>query len=53
MCSWYILFQNVIGDFKDEGYIFNHIADMNINTKADKLELSYDFYNKHNMHAVE
>ena len=43
MCSWYKFLKNVISDFKDEGYFFNHIAEMNTITKADNLDLSYDF----------
>ena len=26
---------------------------MNIITKSEKMDLSYEFYNKHNMHAIE
>ena len=40
-------------DFISKGYNFNHIAEMNIIKIANKLEISYDFYFKHNMHAVE
>ena len=36
-----------------KGYKFNHIAEMNTITIANKLDLSDDFYNRHNMHAVE
>ena len=46
-------FEKVISDFKDRGYIFNHIAEMQIITIANKVDTSYDFYIKHNMHAVE
>ena len=34
-------------------YSFNHLAEMQIITIANKLDMSYDFYIKHNMHAVE
>ena len=34
-------------------YEFNRIAEMNSITIAKKLDMSYDFYIKHNMHAVE
>ena len=45
--------EKVISDFKDKGYNFNHIAEMNIITIVDKLDISYEFYIRHNMHAVE
>ena len=53
MCYWYKFLENVIRVFKDKGYNFNHIAEMNIIKIAHNLDMSYDFYNKHNMHAVE
>ena len=34
-------------------YNLNHIAEMNIITIANKMDMSYDFYIKHNMDAVE
>ena len=43
----------VNSDFKDTGYTFNHIAEMKIITKAHKMDMSHDFYIKHDMHAVE
>ena len=43
----------MIDDFNKKGYIFNHIAEMNIITIANKMDMSYDFYVIHNMHAVE
>ena len=53
MCYWHKLLQNVVKDFKDKGYNFNHIAEMNIITIVNELDMSYDFYIKQNMHAVE
>ena len=47
------ILENVIGDFKDKGYNFNHIAETNIKTIANKMDMSYNFYFKHNMQAVE
>ena len=44
---------NVIDDFKDEGYTFNHIAEMLIITIDNKLDMTYDFYIKHKMCALE
>ena len=32
-----------INDFKDKGYIFSHIAEMQITTIANKRDMSYDF----------
>ena len=45
--------EKVIIVFKDKGYIFNRIGRMDIITIAHKLDMSYDFHIKHNMHAVE
>ena len=53
MVSWLIFLGKVISDFKDKGYTFNHIAEMQIITIAHKMDMSYDFYIKHNLHAVE
>ena len=43
----------MIDDFEDKGDTSNHIAEMHIITIANKMELSYDFYIKHNMRALE
>ena len=48
-----VFLEKVIGNFKEEGYNFNHIAEMNIITIAKKLDMTYDFYIKHNMCALE
>ena len=53
MCSWYKFLENVISKFKDKGYNLNHIAEMNIITIANKLDMSYDFNIKQNMCALE
>ena len=53
MHTWEKFIENVIKDFKNEGYNFNHIAEMNVITIANKMEMSYDFYIRHNMHASE
>ena len=45
--------ENVIEDFNNKGCTFNHIAERNIITLANKKDMSYGFYCKHNMHAVE
>ena len=53
MCSWYKFLKNVVSSFKDEGYVLNQIAGMNLIEIANKLDMSYDYYSKHHMHAVE
>ena len=53
MISWRNFLEEVIDDFKIKGYIFNLIEEMNIITMASKLDMTNDFYIKHNMHAVE
>ena len=53
MIPWKNFLEEVIDDFNDKGYTFNHIAEMHIITIAHKMDMSYDFYIKHNMHAVE
>ena len=53
MIRWKSFLENVIDDFKDKGYTFNHITEMHIITIAHKMDMLYDFYTKHNMHAVE
>ena len=46
-------FLKVNDDFKNKGHNFNHIEEMNNITIANKMDMSYGFYIKHNMHAVE
>ena len=46
MISWSNFSENVIDDFKNKGYSFNHIAEMHIITIANKRDMSYDFYLK-------
>ena len=53
MLSWDNFIENVIKDFKNEGYNFNLIAEINIITKANKMDMSYVLYINHNMHAVD
>ena len=53
MIPWKNFFEKVIDDLKDKGYTFDHIAEMHIITKTHKMDMSYDFHIKHNMHAVE
>ena len=51
--SWQNVLEEVIDDYKDKGYTFDQIDELNIITIADKMDMSYDFDIKHNMHAVE
>ena len=53
MIFWSSFLENLISDFKDKGYNFNHITEKSIITMANKMVMSFDFYIKHNMHAVE
>ena len=45
-------FEKVIDDFEDKGYE-SHIAEMHFITTANEMNMAYDFYFKHNIHAVE
>ena len=53
MISWKKYIANVIDDFKDKVNKFNKIEKMIIITKSNKMDMTYVFYIKHNMHAVE
>ena len=53
MIPWKSWLEEVIDGLKTKGYTFNHIAEMQIITLANKLDMSYDFYSKHNMCALE
>ena len=47
----YLLYQ--IHNFIDKGYEFSYIDEMNITTVNDKMYMTYDYYIKHPMSAVE
>ena len=53
MISWQNFLEKVINDFKNKRYNFNHNEEMNNITIANKLDMSYDFYIKHNMCSLE
>ena len=53
MSSWRTFLEDVIIDVNNKRYTFDRIAELNIITKANKMDMSYDFYIKQNMHAVE
>ena len=43
----------MIEDFINKGYTFNHKAEKKLITLANKMDMSYHFYFKHNMLAVD
>ena len=45
--------REAINILKEEGYHFNHIAEMDIITLAHKRDMTYDFYLKHNIPPFE
>ena len=51
--SWSSYLREAIDSLKTEGYVLNHIAEMDIITLAHKRDMTYDFYLKHNMSAFE
>ena len=53
MIFWLNFLEHVIDNFQSQGYNFHHIAELNFITIANKTDMSYDFYIRHNKHAVE
>ena len=51
--SWSNYLREAIDNLKEEGYVFNQIAEMDIITLAHKRNMTYDFYLKYNMPAFE
>ena len=51
--SWSNYLREAINRLKEEGYHFSQIAEMDIVTLAQKRDMTYDFYLKHNMPALE
>ena len=51
--SWSNYIRDAIDSSKKEGYLFDHIAEMDIIILAHKRDMTYDFYLKHNMSAFE
>ena len=51
--SWSNYLREAIEKLKTEGYVFNHIAEMDIITLAQERDMTYDFYLKHHMSAFE
>ena len=50
---WKEFLNGIISSFSNIGHEFDYIGEMNINTIVDNRDRTYDFYIKHNMHAVE
>ena len=53
LISGKIFVENAIDDFKTNGYVFSHISQMIIITVCNKMDMTYNFYMKQNMPAVE
>ena len=53
MILWSNFLLKVIDDFENQGYILNHIAEVKNLAIANKTYMLYDYYIRHNMHAVE
>ena len=51
--SWSNYLRDAIDSLKKEGYHLNHIAEMDVITLAQKRDMTYDFYLKHNMSSFE
>ena len=50
---WSNYLREAIDNLKEEGSVFNQIAEMDIITLAHKRDMTYDFYLKHKMPAFE
>ena len=53
MVSWKFYVENVIIIFKKAGFDFSHRSQMNIIIVCNRMDKTYDFYMKHQRHAVE
>ena len=51
--SWKNFVENAINDFKNDGFDFSHISQRFIITVCNKMHMTYDFYMKQKMPAVE
>ena len=51
--SWSNYLRDAITNLNVEGYGFNYMAEMDIITLAHKRDMTYDFYLKHKMPAIE
>ena len=53
MASWKYFVEKVNSNFKYKGFDFSQKSQMNIIIVYNKMDMTYDFYMKHNMSAVE
>ena len=53
MVSWKFFAENKINNLKNDGFDFSHISEMNIIIVCNKMDMTYDFYMKHNLPAIE
>ena len=51
--SWIFFVGNAINNLRKEGFFFSYISQMNIVIVFNKMDMTYEFYMKHNMPAVE
>ena len=51
--SWSNYLRDAVDNLQEEGYDPNYIAEIDIVTLAHKRDMTYDFYMKHNMPALE
>ena len=49
MASWKIFVESVINNFENKGFNCTCISQMNIIIVANKMDMTYYFYMKHNM----
>ena len=48
-----IFVENAINNFKNKGFDFSHISQLNNIIVCNKMDMIYDFYMENNMPAVE
>ena len=51
--SWSNYLRDATNNIKEEGYLFNHIGEMDFLTLAHKRDMTYDLFLKHYMPAFE
>ena len=51
--SWERYLEKVSDAFENDGYKFNHLEELNILAISKEKDMSYDFFNKQNMHMIE
>ena len=51
--SWKIYTENAIDDFNNDGFNFSHISQMSVIIVCNRMDMTYDFYMKQNMPAIE